>query len=217
MALAHARAHEAMRQAKEDWEQTFNTVPDCVAVLDDQHRVVLANRAMAERLGVTTEQCVGLHCYEAVHGTTQPPAFCPHTQTCGDHREHTAVVHEPRLGGDFLVSTTPRLDAQGRFTGAVHVARDITERKRAEEALRERERLLQDVIDGSPSPIFLKDRDGKFITINASLERMLGISRDEIKGKTDYDIAPKEVADYWRISRYQGDGDRQGHPDRGRG
>ena len=75
---------------------------------------------------------------------------------------------------------------------------DITERKKAEEALRDNIRLLEDVIDGSTSPIFLKDRDGKFITINASLERMLGKSRQELKGKTDYDIAPKEVADYWR-------------------
>ncbi|MGD1000846.1 MAG: PAS domain S-box protein [Candidatus Brocadiia bacterium] len=75
---------------------------------------------------------------------------------------------------------------------------EIVERKRAEEALRQREQLLQNVIDGSTSPIFLKDLDGKFITINASLERMLGISRDKLKGKTDYDIAPKEVADYWR-------------------
>ena len=145
--LAHARAHEAMQQAKEDWEQTFNTVPDCVAILDDQHRVVLANQAMAERLGVTTQQCVGLHCYEAVHGTTQPPEFCPHTQTCGDHREHTAEVHEPRLGGDFLVSTTPRLDEQGRFTGAVHVARDISERKRAEQAARESETQYRHLLE----------------------------------------------------------------------
>ena len=74
---------------------------------------------------------------------------------------------------------------------------DVTERKRTEDALRERERLLQDVIDGSPSPIFLKDRDGRFISINASLERMLGISREEIKGKTDYDISSKEAADHW--------------------
>ena len=78
------------------------------------------------------------------------------------------------------------------------VIRYSIERKNAEDALREREQLLQDVMDGSPSPIFLKDRDGKFITINASLERMLGMSRQELKGKTDYDIAPKEVADYWR-------------------
>ena len=41
VALAHARAHEAMQQAKVEWEQTFNTVPDFVAILDDQHRVVV--------------------------------------------------------------------------------------------------------------------------------------------------------------------------------
>ena len=92
-----------------------------------------ANRPMAERLGVTPEQCVGLRCYEAVHGTTQPPEFCPHEQTCRDGREHTAEVFETRLGGHFLVSTTPRFDEQGRLVGAVHVARDINRRKHDEE------------------------------------------------------------------------------------
>ena len=91
----------------------------------------------------------------------------------------------------------PRRSADGR-TIWDGVQTDITERKRAEDALRERERLLQDVIDGSPSPIFLKDRDGRFIAVNASLERLLGIPREEIKGKTDYDIASKETADHWR-------------------
>ncbi|HUK38332.1 MAG TPA: PAS domain S-box protein, partial [Methanomicrobiales archaeon] len=92
----------------------------------------------------------------------------------------------------------PIYGAKGEFLGTRGSNRDITERKRAEVALQESERLLQDVMDGSPSPIFLKDRDGKFITINATLERMLGMSREAIKGKTDYDIAPGEVADYWQ-------------------
>jgi PAS domain S-box-containing protein len=127
------QAEDRTRQATEDWEQTFNTVPDLVAILDDQHRIVRANRAMADRLGVTTEQCIGLHCYESVHGTAQPPEFCPHVQTCRDGREHTAEVYESRLGGHFLVSTTPRLDEQGRLIGAVHIARDITARKRIEQ------------------------------------------------------------------------------------
>ena len=130
---ARRQAEETLRQAKEEWEQTFNTVPDCVAILDDQHRIVRANRPMAERLGMTPEQCVGLRCYETVHGTTQPPDYCPHARTCRDGREHIAEMHEPRLGGHFLVSTTPRFDEQGRLIGAVHVARDITQRKRDEE------------------------------------------------------------------------------------
>lgn len=75
---------------------------------------------------------------------------------------------------------------------------DTSPQAKSEKAVMASDRLLQDVIDGSTSPIFLKDRDGRFITINASLEKMLGMTREEIRGKTDYDIAPKEVADHWR-------------------
>ena len=95
-----------------------------VAILDDQHRIIRANRSMAERLGMTPEQCVGSRCYEVVHGMAEPPDYCPHTRTCREGREHIAEVHEPRLGGHFLISTTPRFDEQGRLIGAVHVARD---------------------------------------------------------------------------------------------
>jgi PAS domain S-box-containing protein len=95
-------------------------------------------------------------------------------------------------------SAAPIRTPDGKMLGAVASFVDITENKRIANAVQERERLLQDVIDGSPSPIFLKDRDGKFITINASLEKSLGMSRAELKGKTDYDIASKEMADYWR-------------------
>jgi PAS domain S-box-containing protein len=72
---------------------------------------------------------------------------------------------------------------------------DITERKRMEQELRDGQRLLQDIIDSSPSIIFIKDRDGKFITINAPLEKMLGMTREQLEGKTDYDIFPKDVAE----------------------
>jgi len=140
------QAEEELRRAKEEWEQTFDTVPDMVAILDDQHRILRVNRAMIDRLGVAPDQCVGQKCHEAVHGLSQPPAFCPHSLTCRDGREHTAEVHEPRLGGDFLVSTTPRFDGQGQLIGAVHVARDITERKQAEEALRKARDELEVIV-----------------------------------------------------------------------
>jgi PAS domain S-box-containing protein len=135
-ARQRAAEEEGRRRAREDWEQTFDTVPDLLALLDDQHRIMRVNRAMAQRLGLTPDECIGLKCHAAVHGMDAPPAFCPHALTCRDGKEHAAEVHEPRLGGDFLVSTSPRFDAQGRLVGAIHVARDITERKRAEEVLR---------------------------------------------------------------------------------
>jgi len=89
-------------------------------------------------------------------------------------------------------------DAQGQPQSMLGIVLDITERKLAEESLRQHERLLQDIIDGSSSPIFLKDLEGRFLTINTALERLLGMSRETVRGKTDYDIAPKELADCWR-------------------
>jgi PAS domain S-box-containing protein len=142
-AQRRAAEEQGRRRAKEDWEQTFDSVPDLLALLDDQHRIVRVNRAMAQRLELTPDQCIGRKCHEAVHGAAAPPDFCPHTLTCRDGKEHVAEVHEPRLGGDFLVSTSPRFDAQGRLSGAIHVARDITERKKEERALARQNRTLK--------------------------------------------------------------------------
>ncbi len=136
-------AEEMVRREKEEWEKTFNAVPDLIVILDCQHRVVCVNLAMAERLGLTPEQCIGARCHEVVHGAKEPPGFCPHALTCRDGQEHIVEVHEPRLGGYFLVSTTPKFDEQGQIIGSVHVARDITERKQMEEELRKSHALLE--------------------------------------------------------------------------
>lgn len=130
------KAEEALIRAKEEWERTFDSVPDMIAILDNQHRIIRVNKAMADKLGVGAEQCVGLFCHECVHGLSGPPAFCPHSATLSDGRQHVAEVHEDRLGGDLLVSTSPLFDEEGRMIGSVHVARDITERKQAEEEIK---------------------------------------------------------------------------------
>lgn len=139
--VERSHAEEALRRAKEEWERTFDAVPDLIAILDREQRIVRANRAMTQRLGEPLEECRGQLCYHCVHGTDRPPGCCPHVATLADGQEHTAEVHEPRLNGDFLVTTTPLRDAQGRQVGSVHVARDITERKLAED----RGRLLSEV------------------------------------------------------------------------
>jgi signal transduction histidine kinase len=82
-----------------------------------------------------------------VHGLSEPPEFCPHSRTLKDGRQHIEEVHEDRLGGDFVVSTTPLHDDQGEMIGSVHVAHDITQRKRAEEALRQRTLELQQLTE----------------------------------------------------------------------
>ncbi|MEW6587028.1 MAG: PAS domain-containing protein, partial [Nitrospirota bacterium] len=154
------KAEEAIIRAKEEWERTFDSVPDLIAILDNQHRVMRVNQSMARRLGLKPEECIGLPCYKAVHGTSAPPAFCPHSRTIADGREHIEEVHEDSLGGDFLVSTTPLHDEQGRMVGSVHVAHDITLRKRAEEALKKSHDELE---------VRVQERTAELVELNKEL------------------------------------------------
>lgn len=114
------------------WERTFDAVPDLIMILDTQHRVVRANRALAERLGQAPEDLIGRTCHELIHGANAPVVSCPHSKLICNGEGCSTEVSDERRGGTFLVSVSPLHDLQGRLIGSVHVARDITRQKRAE-------------------------------------------------------------------------------------
>jgi two-component sensor histidine kinase len=91
---------------------------------------------------------VGLTCYEVVHGTDVPIINCPHEKMMHDGMEHTEEVTEDNLGGYFLVTASPIKDNNGKVLGSVHIARNITERKKMEDqikkSLEEREMLIKE-------------------------------------------------------------------------
>ncbi len=128
---------EQVLQAKERWETTFDTIPDIVIVIDRNHRIIRANRALAKRLGMKRNKIIGRPCYTVVHGTSEPPSYCPHTEVLADGKERVAEIFDINLNGHFQFSATPILDAMGNVMATVHVARDITRRKRMEEKLQE--------------------------------------------------------------------------------
>ncbi len=159
------------------WEQVFDTMSDPIATLDTQHRIVQVNQAMADRLGLTKEQCVGQTCYSCLHGTDEPPQSCPHSQLLQDGEEHTAEVHEKRLGSDFLVSVSPLRDATGRLVGSVHVARDVTERKRTELALQELQARLRTLTETTQEGIAVIDPDENIAFANQTLGLITDITK----------------------------------------
>ncbi len=194
----HKRAQGAVSRANEDWKQTFDAIPDMVMVLDTQHRILRANKAMADALGMTERDLIGGHCFELVHGETAPPSFCPHSQLLADGEEHSAEVVERLLGATLDVRVSPIRSHDGQVRGSVHVARDITGRKRSEEAMREREEFLSSIVENIPDMIFIKDaKELRFVRFNNAGERLLGYRRDDLIGKNDYDFFPKEQADFF--------------------
>ena len=113
------RAEKEAIQAAKSWKSTFDTVPDLIAIIDNECRIVRANRAMAARLGVTPEECVGLTCHCIIRGTDHHSSFCPHRQLLKDGAEHATEVCEDCLGGNFAVSITPLHDSEGKLIGKV--------------------------------------------------------------------------------------------------
>ena len=136
------RAEEEVRNTAAQWQATFDAVQDLVLLLDKDFRILRANHAAAEFLGLPFDKIVGGHCYDLIHGTSMPPAECPLAKM-RQSRRHEEVEVLVRKGGPWLsVSVDPVFDPSGELTQVVHVARDITERKRAEDALRRSEAYL---------------------------------------------------------------------------
>jgi two-component system, cell cycle sensor histidine kinase and response regulator CckA len=137
------KAEEAADRANKEWERTFKAISDGIMVLDCQHKILRANKAMADAFGVAEHELLGKSCFELVHGAKEPPAFCPHSQLIADGEEHSVEVMEPRLGGTYDVRVSPITDQNGQVTGSVHVTRDISDRKRVEQALLDSEERLR--------------------------------------------------------------------------
>src|SRR5512143_809664 len=77
-------------RAQAEWEQLFSALPDFVAVIDCDYRIVHINRLMTERLNLSAQDAIGRPCYEVMHATGAPPAFCPHALAMDDGRRHAA-------------------------------------------------------------------------------------------------------------------------------
>ncbi len=123
------RGEKAITKAKREWEETFDTVPDLIAIIDRNHVIQRLNKAMASKLELHPREAIGRKCYEFCHGTDRPYLGCPLLQSVADGEEHSAEVNEPKLEGTFLVSVTPMKTNGFQPDRFVHVARDITERK----------------------------------------------------------------------------------------
>jgi PAS domain S-box-containing protein len=80
---------------------------------------------------------------------------------------------------------------------------EISERRRAEEALKKSEQQLQDILDHTTAVVFVKDLDFHYLLVNREHERRFHVQRHQIRGKTDYDFLPRDVAETVRATDRQ--------------
>ncbi|WP_161946259.1 PAS domain-containing hybrid sensor histidine kinase/response regulator [Desulfonatronum thiosulfatophilum] len=182
----------------EQWQRTFDTVPDMIALIDRDHRIMRANRAMAERLNLSPKDVAGKFCYEAIHGLSAPPEFCPHSATLRTGRTECAEVEEKLLSGHFEVTTTPLSSTDGHLIGSVHVLRDVTERKKAASYIERSEKMFRLLFEQNKDAILWADTNGNIIRCNAAAEDLFEWSRDELLQLNQVELHPAHKREDYR-------------------
>jgi len=129
------QANEKLREVAQDWNRTFNSISDMIFIIDKDHSLRRVNKAACEALKMREEELIGKKCFEILHKRNEPWPLCPMEQTNQDNLSHVAEVDDPVIGVPLLVSTSAIFNEAGQYVGVVHVAKDISERKRNEQEL----------------------------------------------------------------------------------
>jgi two-component system NtrC family sensor kinase len=161
-------------RSQKQWANTFDALPDPVLVHDENYTIIKVNRALLNKVSRSPESVVGKTC------TTILPHFesqwinCPY---CEGHAGEFRDAPDPCFGGYSIVSTTSYSDEDGNSGGTVHIIRDTTSRRAAEERYRT---LFDQVQEG----VFVSTPDGRIVDCNDAFVQLLGYEkRDELMAR----------------------------------
>lgn len=137
-------SEDLARKAVNDWENTFNALPELIAVLDAEGVIIKVNTAQARLFGMTHEECIGLKLCALMHSDDPSEKICiPSILSDEISLPEQHEVFLKRLGCFLEVSMFVSKDIEDGSVRIVHVARNITERKLAEQKQREMEGRVQ--------------------------------------------------------------------------
>ena len=200
------RAQAALQEAHNRLDQIIEYLPDATFVIDADRKVIAWNRAIEQMTGISKGEMVGKGNYEYAmpfYGERRPIiidlAFLPDEEF--EKRNYDAVhrsayalygeAYVPKAYGErgaYLSATASKLrDASGRVIGAIESIRDVTDRKRAEEALRRSEENYRSIFENSVEGIYQSTPEGRFISVNPAFARIFGYDspQDAIDSITD--------------------------------
>lgn len=122
-------------QGQEEINKVIDGIGDMLFVLDADQRIVIVNRKTCEVFKKKPEELLGKHCYEIIHRANKPWPNCPATKTFYTKQTCEMEILDPNLNIPLVVTTSPIFDRKGELTRCVHVAKNISERVKAEERI----------------------------------------------------------------------------------
>ena len=184
-ALMRKRAEEKTASSEALLNATLDSIPDIIGIQNTDHTIVRYNRAGYEFLNLSPEEVHGRRCYELI-GRNIPCEECATEKALKTKKLEQSEKFLPEYGTYLDCRSNPVLNEKGEIVFIIEQLRDITERKQAEDALRESEQRLSDIIDFLPDATFAVDKAGLVIAWNRAMEEMTGICRNEMIGQGDH-------------------------------
>jgi len=218
--LRRLSAEKALRKSEERYRSLYHHTPAMLHSIDTAGRLVSVSDYWLEVLGYERDEVIGKKLTDFYTESSRRYAeqvVLPEFFKTGFCKEISyRFVKKNGDEIDILLSAISDRDASGKPIRSLAVSIDVTERKRAEEALElakeelrryseDLERLVKkqtleitSILRYTPAIVSIKDRDGRYALVNSRFEELFGMRSEQVRGKTDYDIFPADVADQFR-------------------
>jgi PAS domain S-box-containing protein len=200
--LVRQRAEEALRESEEKYRRIVETATEGIVMADTEARMVFVNDRWSEIFGYSLEEAGHITIFDLVF----PEDRARMAERWQSRKRGVKESYEFRFrrkdGSPIwaLIGAAPRLDPKGKFLGTLVMVTDITERKRAEEALRQSERQFKSTFENAAIGIAHVALDGRILQPNSRFCEIAGYSCEDVLGKTCEEIT---FADDWEAERVQ--------------
>ncbi len=198
------QADSALRASEIKYRSLIEEINDGVFVMDDRGTFTFANNALARIYGYEkADDLVGKSFIELTppeHRDALRQDFMRNIESGRDPGILDVPIERVDKSTAYIQVHPVNIVENGRIIGTRGIVRDITEKRRLEDVLRINEARLKAIINNAPEVIYVKDMEGRYVLLNNKFESLFRIGAENIIGKTDHDVFPKEMADAFRLN-----------------
>lgn len=205
LAVKVEQTEHLLSQSEERFRSLVDSATDAIVVADHRGVIVSWNRSASTLFGYADEEAIGQPLtllmparYHQAH-----EQGLARMESTGKSRVMGSVIEVHGLkkdGTEFPIELSLATWQSAKSSYYSGIIRDISERKKADDALRRHEQLLHAVVNNTTAVIYVKYSDGRYLLINHRFEQLFHITMEQIAGRTDHEIFPKDIADAFRAN-----------------